>query len=244
VHALSRLAALLVLAVPLAASAGVRFDFTNEVTGDAYTYRGRIAIEGNRSRLDIVEGSHPLFNPNFSFLTRGDGTEIVVLDHAHKTYFTRKTSNMSGHLATTRGLGKSRAAHATYHRAEDGSRYILGVTYDLSNVVEGERFGGTVTLEATLDVDPILRQKALPWGLLFGIKTGYESIDRALARRLTDRLPRKQVVTVSRRIAGGPEITTTMTTVIENITNSKVDYDELRAPDAYRYQEPSFVFGR
>ncbi|HEX6161408.1 MAG TPA: hypothetical protein VF111_14630, partial [Thermoanaerobaculia bacterium] len=193
-----RLFALVALAAPAAAMAGVRFDLSTEFSGsEGYSYRGRMIIDGNRTRIDVTEGSHPLFNPNFTILTRDRGAEIVVLDHVRRTYFSRKTAAMSGHLSTIRGIGKSDARRPRIHSAHRDGAFVLTATYGLANEVEGEHFQGTVEMDVRIETHPDARQHALPWGLLFAVKSGYEGVDRALARRLTDRLPTKQVVTVT-----------------------------------------------
>jgi hypothetical protein len=239
---LARFAVLVTIAT--SAAAGVRFDFSVELSGDAYSYRGKIAIQGTSSRVDIVEGSHPLFNPNYTILTRAGGNEIVVLDHRRRTYWKRRTGDMAGHLATTRGIGKSTARRPRLETAREGATQLLTARYELMMDVEGERFPGTVEMEARVETDARIEQRALPWGLVFAVKTGYEDIDRAIARRLTRNLPLHQVVTVSRRIADGPVVTETLTATVANLVEEDIAGDEFTAPAGYRYEEPAFVFGR
>lgn len=227
---------------PLAAGAGTRFDFATEVTG--YSYSGHMAIDGARSRVDITEGTHPLFNAGFSIITRGGGKEIVVIDHKQKTYFVRQMANFGGHLATARGLGRTTASRPRVQRTKpDDSTYVVHAEYDLQMDVEGEKFGGTVTLDARFEVDPHIEQRALPWGLQFAAKTGFEDIDRALASRIPDRLPLRQVVTVSRRIADGQLVTESITTTVTNVRKEPLTDDDFLAPEGYRYKEPVFSFG-
>jgi hypothetical protein len=226
---------------PLAAAAGTRFDFTTEVTG--YSYSGHMAIDGQRSRVDITEGTHPLFNPAFSIITRGGGKEIVVLDHKQHTYFVRHMTSMGGHLATARGLGRTTAEHPHVRRTRpEPQTYVVHAGYDLLMEVEGEKLKGTVELEARFEIDPHVEQLALPWGLQFAAKTGYENVDRALADRIPDRLPLRQVVTVSRRIADGQLFTETITTTATNVRTEPMNNDEFLAPDGYTYKEPVFDF--
>jgi hypothetical protein len=240
---LLRFCALLVATLtPLVAAAGTRFDFTTEVTG--YSYSGHMAIDGTRSRVDITAGNHPLFNPGFSIITRNAGTEIVVIDHAQKTYFVRKMGAIGGHLATARGLGPTTASHPRVSRSKkDGDSFEVRAEYDLSMQIEGETIPATVELNATFDVDPKIEQRALPWGLQFAAKTGFEDVDRALAGRIPARLPLRQVVSVSRRIADGPVTTETITTIASNVRTEAMSSDEFLAPDGYRYKEPVFSFG-
>jgi hypothetical protein len=241
-HWLARFAVLVTIAVP--AAGGIRFDVTAELSGDGYSYSGRMAIQGASSRLDIVEGTHPLFNPNYTILTRGWGNEIVVLDHTRRTYFKRRTFELAGHLPATRGIGKSSATKARVEIAREGTTQVLRARYQLQMEVEGERFPGTVDLQARIEVSPQLEQRALPWGLVFAMKTGYPDVDRAIARRLTRSLPVRQVVTVSRRISDGQLVTETLTATTANLIEVEIDPDEFTAPAGYRYEEPAFVFGR
>ena len=227
---------------PLAAAAGTRFDFTTEVTG--YAYSGHMAIDGTRSRVDITAGTHPLFNPGFSIITRGAGKEIVVLDHKQHTYFVRRVATIGGHLATARGLGQASALrpHVRKSRTEPAT-YVVRADYELQMEVEGEKLTGTVELEARFEIDRRIAQRALPWGLQFAAKTGYSNVDLALAASIPDRLPLRQFVSVSRRIADGPVITETITTTATNVRTEAMSDDEFLAPDGYRYQEPVFNFG-
>jgi hypothetical protein len=235
---------------PCGAAAGVRFDFATEVTG--YAYSGRMSIDGTRARVDITQGSHPLFNPNVSIISRSGGKEIVVLDHAQKTYFVRNMANMGGHLPATRGIGQSTALKPHIRKSRiagtpiDGvatERHVLHADYELSMVIEGETLKGSVQLEATFDVAPQIRQHALPWGLQFAAKTGFDNIDHGLAGRIPARLPLRQFVSVSRRIADGPLVTETITTTASNVRTEEMTDEDFLAPRGYRYKEPVFEFG-
>jgi hypothetical protein len=227
---------------PLAAAAGTRFDFATEVTG--YSYSGHMAIDGARSRVDITEGAHPLFNAGFSIITRGAGKEIVVVDHKQHTYFVRQMVNFGGHLATARGLGRTTASHPRVQKTHpEDATYLVHAEYDLQMEIEGEKLPGTVTLDARFEVDPRVEQRALPWGLQFAAKTGFDDVDRALAAKIPDRLPLRQVVSVSRRIADGQLITETITTTVTNVRKETISDDEFLAPEGYRYKEPVFSFG-
>ncbi|HYO79554.1 MAG TPA: hypothetical protein VE010_24020, partial [Thermoanaerobaculia bacterium] len=68
-----RLAFLIALTFPIIVAAGIRCDFTTSVTSPEYSYSGVLAIEGEHSRIDVVEGSHPLFKKNTSIITRSAG---------------------------------------------------------------------------------------------------------------------------------------------------------------------------
>lgn len=235
-------AVLVATLTPLWVTAGTRFDFTTELT--SYAYSGHMAIDGTRSRVDITTGTHPLFNPKVSILTRHSGQEIVVIDHAHRTYFVRKMTGRGGHLGTTGGLGRTRASKPRIRRTRNGATYAVSASYDLTMEVEGETLTATVVLSATFEVDPKIEQRALPWGLQFAAKTGFEDIDDSLASRIPRRLPLRQVVTSSRRIADGPLVTETITTTVTNVRTETMSDDEFLAPEGYRYQEPVFDFGR
>ena len=83
VTALSHFGAVLTLLVAaLPSAAGTRFDFAVEAPG--YTYKGKMALDGERLRLDISEGNHPLFNSNISIISREAGTEVLVIDHVSR----------------------------------------------------------------------------------------------------------------------------------------------------------------
>jgi hypothetical protein len=224
-------------------SAGVRFDFTSELSSPQYSYSGTITIDGENARVDIAEGNHPMFNAHSSIITRRRGAELVIIDHARKTWFSRQASRMAGHLAAVRGIGRA-TAHRERTRAErKGDEHRLYATYDISMVVEGEKIDGVVEIEAVTQLGSGVRQNALPWGLQFAAKTGFDDVDRAIARRLPAALPLKQVVTASRSLAGGEPVREMITTTVSNVTEAKIDVRIFFPPSGYTYEEPVFVFG-
>ncbi len=240
---IARLFLLLLLAIGVEARAAVSFDFTTTVKGNDFQYAGRMYIDGPNSRVDITSGTHPLFNPQRSIITRNDGREIVVLDHQRRTYFVRNTASMGGHLATARGIGKTNASRPRARVTRDGERVTVDISYRLNMEVEGERMQATVDLLAEIDPSGI-EQRALPWGLQFAAKTGYADVDELIARRLPARLPMRQVVSVSRRIGDGPMVTESITTTVTNVSEAPVAAELFLAPYGYRYEEPVFSFSR
>lgn len=241
---------LAVVSVPFSAhAAGVRFDFVAEAP--RYTYRGRMWIDGTQSRLEITEGNHPLFNPNIMILSRKAGLHITVVDHTTRTFFQRDVAASSGPLATARGMGTNTASRwhitKTRERLDDGGdateRHTVRAEYRLDMDVEGEKIDATVKMHAEFDIDPRVRQRAHPWGLQFAAKTGFAKIDDALAARIPDRLPLRQVVTFSRQITGGPVVTETLTITISNVVDETLRDAEFYPPAGYPYREPVFSFG-
>jgi hypothetical protein len=239
---ITRSLVVLLLAAAVQARAGVAFDFATTLTGNDYSYSGRMFVEDGNSRTDITAGTHPLFNPNFSIITRKHGREIVVVDHARHTYFVRNTQYMGGHLAAARGIGKTTAFKPDV-RVDRGDPLRIRATYRLTMEVEGEKLPATVELEVSVENENIA-QDALPWGLQFAAKTGFADVDDAIAKRLPKRLPRRQVVSVSRRIGDGPVVKESVTTTVTNLTESDLDNELFLAPRGYRYEEPVFDFAR
>jgi hypothetical protein len=226
--------------LPVAAAAGLRFDFATNING-SYSYAGRMAVDGTSSRTDITSGTHPLFNPNFSIITRDEGRQLLVLDHSRRTWFNRNGDLLAGHLGTTRGLGASSARKPRVRSFRDGDAQVVRAEYTLAMTVEGEKLHGSVTLDARFTLgDAVFR--ALPWGLNYAAKTGYGDVDRAIAMHVPKRLPMRQVVKASRRIGDGPMITETITTTVTNVANGDVAADVFAVPAGYRYEEPSFVY--
>lgn len=232
----------------LSAAAGTRFDFVAEAPG--YTYKGRMALDEKRLRIDITEGNHPLFNEKISIISRDAGTEVLVIDHGSKTYFQRQVGHIAGPLAMARGLGPTRASGATFTKSReplhDGGtateRHILGAEYHLDMEVEGEKLRAEVKIEAVFDIDPEIVQIAHPWGLQYAAKTGFERIDDAMARRIPNRLPLRQIVKVTRQIEGGAAITETLSIFVSNVREEEIPNGEFYAPDGYPYREPVFSF--
>lgn len=246
VTALSRLLVSILCAVSI--EAGTRFDFTAE--GPGYAYKGGMALDATRLRVDIAEGNHPLFNEKISIISRDAGADVLVIDHGSRTYFQRRIAHIAGPLSTPRGLGPTKASRARVTKSRESlsdggpatERHVVRAQYHLDMNVEGEKLEAEVTIEAVFDIDPKIRQRAHPWGLQYAAKTGFEQVDDAIARRIPDRLPMRQVVTITRRIAGGPAISETMTIIVSNVREENVPDGEFYAPAGYPYQEPVFAF--
>jgi hypothetical protein len=228
---------------------GVRFDFV--ANAGTYSYSGRMWIEGTKSRLVITEGRHPLFKPDIMILTHNGGMKVIVVDHATHTYFQRTFIEARGPLATVAGIGTSsasrwRVSKSKEHLDDGGAateRHIVRVQYDLTMEVEGQKLDGTVQMEAEFDIDPTIVQKAHRWGLQYGAKTGYPKLDDIIAGRIPDRLPLRQVVSVSRQIAGGPVMTESLQITLSNVVEETLTDREFYAPAGYPYREPVFKFG-
>lgn len=234
------------------ALAGVRFDFETSVTGSRpYSYSGRISVDTEDSRMDISSGTHPLFNPNFSVITRRDGSQLLIIDHAHKQYFLRNTEQMRGHLSTAGGIGKTTASEPVIRVAHepggsiDGTeteKHVLHAEYQLTMLVEGESLKAAVIMDVASWVTGRAPRHALPWGLHFAAKTGFPAVDRQIARNLSMGTPLKEIVTVSRRIEGGPSITETITTTISHLSETGISPRIFDIPAGYILREPTFEF--
>lgn len=231
----------------LTAFAGTRFDFVAEAPG--YTYRGTMALAGERLRIDITEGNHPLFNDQISIISRESGTEVLVIDHGSRTYFQRQIGHIAGPLSTARGLGPTKASRSKFSKTREAinergatERHTIRAEYHLDMNVQGEKLQADVAMEAVFDIDPDIVQVAHPWGLQYAAKTGFERIDEAMARQIPNRLPLRQVVTVTRQIEGGAAITEQLTIILSNVREEEIPNGEFYAPDGYPYREPVFTF--
>lgn len=231
------------------ARAGVVFDFAAEAPG--YSYSGTMTLEGPNSRLDISAGNHLLFNPAITHITRKEGAEIFVVDHSRRSYFHRlPPPEMRGPLSTTTGIGSSRLvrSHVTRSRSkpEGGriERHLIRAEYSVEMDVDGEKLDAVIHLEVEVDADPGFEQRAFPWGLQYAAKTGFEKLDWALASRIPNRLPVRQVVRASRQIAGGPLMTETITITVSNVREADAGDGIFYPPPGYRYEEPVFRFGQ
>jgi hypothetical protein len=241
---LRRLAAFVAVLLPFSAEAGVRCDFTTVLTSPSYSYGGKLTIDRDRSRVDINDGNHPLFNPNTSVITREGGGEIIILDHERRTWSQRPGKSLGGHLSTTRGVNMATTASGAEVRTDrNGAEHHLFANYTIMMEVEGERFPATVEMEVVSELGSAPRQAAFPWGLQFAAKTGFDEVDRLIERRLPLRLPMRQVVTASRQIEGGPKITETITITVDHVSEIHVDNDIFFPPKGYKYEMPVFEFG-
>jgi hypothetical protein len=246
----------LVLSLTMSGAAmATSFDFATTIDGaHPYSYEGHMTVSNTFCRVDVTRGVHPLFNPGFTIISQRNGQVILVLDHKQKTYFVRETNGMSGPLATVRGFARSTAANASVRIHSEGgeigaagarrtTRYSLHITYDMKIAVEDEQFSATVDVSGSLWTLDGPLQTALPWGIQFGAKTGFPDIDRAIARKMPNDVPVRQLITVSRRIGDGPPVTETMTTTTSNLSEEAPPPNIFGAPPDYKLREPNFSFG-
>lgn len=248
-----RVVAILLLAAGTALSAfgGTRFTFVADAPG--YSYRGRMTIDGENHRLDVTDGNHPQFDGTMSIITRRSGAEAIVLDHRTRTWFQRDLAGIAGPLVTARGIGEVSLVRSrvwkTREPLDEGGlateRHTVFAEYTLDMEIHGEHVPAEVRMRSEFDIGPRIPQLAHPWGLQFGTKTGIERVDEALARRIPNRLPLRQVVTASRQIAGGEIFTETFTLIVSEVTeDASIGAADFAAPAGYEYREPVFNYGQ
>lgn len=249
----SRVFALLFLALgtTLSASAGTRFSFIADAPG--YSYRGVMMIDGENHRLDVTEGNHPQYDGTMSIITRRSGAEALILDHRTQTWFQRDLDGIAGPLVTARGIGETTLVDSrvwkTRERIDDGGpateRHTVYAEYSIDMEIQGEHVPAQIRMRGEFDIGPRIAQLAHPWGLQFGTKTGIRKLDDALASRIPNRLPLRQVVTASRQIAGGEVYTETFTLVISDVVeDDTIGVENFAAPAGYEYREPFFNYGQ
>ncbi|MBV9496063.1 MAG: hypothetical protein JOZ54_17580 [Acidobacteria bacterium] len=245
-------AALFALALP--AFAGTSFVFECHNQGSVpYSFQGKAWIEGPHARYDVIEGSHPLFNPKMSIVSRERGAFLMIIDHRQRTYFMRSTDLMTGQLALWKGPGTSKASkHTVTASSSDETAKLAGrdtkkasvhVAYNMAMELEGEKLKGRVDADASFWMMPGALE-AIPYGLHFALKTGFPPIDADIAKALAGKgVPLREVVTISRTIEGGPAITETFKLDVSDVKEEPVPGSMFNAPEGYEYREPSFGFG-
>lgn len=242
---------LLTAGMTLSASAGTRFSFIADAPG--YSYRGVMIIDGENHRLDVTEGNHPQYDGTMSIITRKSGAEALILDHRTRTWFQRELAGIAGPLATARGIGETRLVQSrvwkTRERIDDGGaateRHTVHAEYTIDFEIYGEHVPAKIRMRGEFDIGPRVGQIAHPWGLQFGAKTGIAKLDEALARRIPNRLPLRQVVTASRQIAGGETYTETFSLIVTDLVDdAAIGPEEFAAPAGYEYREPVFNYGQ
>lgn len=238
---------------PLAA--GYVFEFQCKSTSTAsYSFRGRAVIEGANARYDVIDGAHPVFNPKITIISREGGRNLIIIDHRLKTWFMRRTGSMSGPSSTWKAPGQTSASRgwAKVVRADEASEMIAGhattkytavVEYSIAMDVEGEKMNAKVTARGSLWMMNAKDVSALPFGLHFGLKPGFPTIDEKMANRLEGKgVPLRQIVTVTRTIAGGAPVTETFELNVDAIQEQKAGEKTFQAPDGYTYREPTFGY--
>lgn len=244
-------ALLLTAAWPALAGMVIDFDCHSESTAP-YSFTARVSIDGPNARYDTIDGLHPVFNPKITVISRDEGETLIIIDHKQKTYFIRKSPSMSGPLSTWKAPGtidESKVSFDVARSEETGTiagrsvrRYDARAEYDLRMKLEGEKMTAHVQSTGTFwTIDA--RNDALPFGLEFAFKSGFESLDHKVERRLPRiGIPLKQLVSVTRTIAGGAPITERFDVTATKVTEQKLDFSLFQPPMGYQFREPTFGF--
>jgi hypothetical protein len=242
---------LTVAAFPLAAGTVMELDCHSDSTSP-YSFVARISIDGPNARFDVIEGMHPVFNPKITVISRDEGETLIIIDHKQKTYFIRKSRAMSGPISTWKapgGINESKVSFDVDRGNEletiagrSVRRYRAQAEYDISMKLEGEKMSAHVKSEGTFwTIEG--RNDALPFGLEFAFKSGFDSLDHKVGRRLPRiGLPLKQSVSVTRTISGGAPITERFDATATKVSDEKLDFAIFEPPVGYRFREPTFGF--
>ncbi|HWW61020.1 MAG TPA: hypothetical protein VN181_06615 [Thermoanaerobaculia bacterium] len=252
---LRRAVVLAMFTVSLPLSAGYVFDFQcKSASSVTYTFRGRAVIEGPNARYDVVDGAHPVFNPAITIISRDGGRNLLIIDHRLKTWFMRRTASMSGPSSTWKAPGQMSASRGWVQierAAEPGetiaghatTKYTAVTEYAIAMQVEGEKMNAQVTARASLWMMNGKGITALPFGLHFALKPGFPSIDERVANRLAGKgIPLRQIVTVTRTIAGGAPVSETFELNVDTVREEKAADATFQAPAGYAYREPTFGY--
>jgi hypothetical protein len=242
---------LTIAALPAAAGTVIELDCHTDSSAP-YSFVARVSIDGPNARYDVIEGTHPVFNPKITVISRDEGATLIIIDHKQKTYFIRKSRVMSGPLSTWRAPGTLEESKVSFdvEKSEEVEtiaghavrKYHARAEYDLKMKVEGEKLTAHVQSDATFwTMDA--RNDAVPFGLEFAFKSGFESLDHKVERRLPRiGIPLKQSVSVTRTIAGGAPITERFDAVATKVTEAKLDFALFQPPMGYQFREPTFGF--
>jgi hypothetical protein len=238
--------------LPAAAGTVIEFDCHSESTAP-YSFIARVSIDGPNARFDTVEGLHPVFNPKITVISRDEGETLIIIDHKLKTYFIRKSHSMSGPLSTWKAPGTVDDSRVSFDvdRTEETEtvagrpvrKYRAHAEYDLQMKIENEKLSAHVKAEGTFWTIDTMRNDALPFGLEFAFKSGFESLDHKVERRLPRiGIPLRQNVTVTRTITGGSPITERFDATATKVSEEKLDFAIFQPPMGYQFKEPTFGY--
>lgn len=242
---------LIFFALPTFAGTVMELDCHSESSAP-YSFVARVSIDGPNARFDTIEGLHPVFNAKISIISRDEGETLIIIDHKQKTYFIRKSKAMSGPLSTWKAPGTQDDSKVSFDvdRTEEletiaghqARKYRAHAEYDLHMKIENEKLSAHVNAEGTFwTIDA--RNDALPFGLEFAFKSGFESLDKKVDRRLPRiGIPVKQTVTVTRTISGGSPITERFEATATKVSEEKLDFSTFQPPMGYQFKEPTFGF--
>jgi hypothetical protein len=181
------------------------------------------------------------------------GAIILTLDEQERSYFMRSTDRMRGTIATFNAPWQRDAHDIAVKLRRDGAtqviagqpaeRFLLDVSYTIWMLVEDTAMKARVKARAELWLSDVERNRALPFGFHYAMKTGFPEVDRQISRALLGRgIPLRQTVTASRSIDGEPPIDETMTMEVDSLTVTEIPKNRFRVGHAYRYEEPSVTF--
>jgi len=249
---MKRLALLFLLVVPAFGGTVIDYECHTE-SSTSYSFTTRVSIDGPNARYDVIEGSHPMFNPMITIISRDEGTTLIIVDHKQRTYFIRKTAPMSGALSTWKAPGVVGDSHAQFEMQPEGTSTIAGrevhghrahASYDLALKIEGEALAAHVDAQGTFwTIEG--RNNALPFGVVFAFKSGLPSLDIKIERRLPRiGIPLKQTLSVTRTISGGSPIREDFTATATKVVEEKLEAAVFQAPMGYQFREPTFGYAQ
>jgi VWFA-related protein len=243
---------LLLLATTPASATVLSFEFTGDKTGDPpLRYVGRGFLDRQAFRYDYEQGNHALFHEKMSIRSADSGAILAVIDNSEGTYFLRATRNMSGMISTFRAPWEKSIEDATVELETLGrdepfndlrvTRIRLTIRYRILMELDGEKLSADVEGVGELSVVPKYRNPALPWGHQFALKTGWREVDEQIASRIAKLgFPLRQVVTVTRTIEGGIDVTERSTFNITRLREVAFAVAGFSPPAGYRFKEPAF----
>jgi len=238
---------LIVLLIAFSAEAGIVYRFSRGGSG------GRVWIDGDKKRVELDPNPGYPREYDVSITVNGKTTYVNL---QNKTYYfdddkrsgRAATSHRNFHLPipvherikgkpkiTYRNEGPDApiGGHAT-------TRHVLQVRYRLQTSISGTSLIG--------DVDATLTVLAVPTLPRFGddppVHTGLSEVDDPVMKHFAsiEGLIIAHVITVNRKLEGGPVITESSSITVEELKTIDVDAKVFEVPAGFAHQAPAYGF--
>lgn len=244
-------AAAAALCVPLQAGMTYEFRSVTEGAGGSKLV-GKAAIDGNRMRMEIIEGDNLIFKNDSVVISRDGGATLQLLDTKEKTYTEMRVDEIFGALGAAMksmgGMVKMTVNNPTVNVREAGDggtiegyptrKYLVDSSYELAIRVMGMSRKSQVESQTEAWVTDKIKPEFGTFIQQRGWKTGMEDFDKLIDQQASAMkgFPLKQIVRTKTTSGRNTESTTTTMTVT-NIRETAVADSQFQIPAGYEKVE-------
>ncbi|HVR39994.1 MAG TPA: hypothetical protein VMU84_12935 [Thermoanaerobaculia bacterium] len=237
------------LTFAISANAGVVYHFSTKFVGGRFEVKqsGKVWVEGNSYRFEIDPDASKSQRPFDVAISTDADTTAKFLNTNKQTWWDRQRvgtmtrSSMLFDLPMAGGKVGRRRVQLNENGTEtiaghEAKKHVIDIDYQIEARIDGSPLRGNVKATAIIWTAESLPRLPLQRPL----KTGFDEVDRDLAQasaKIKGMVLRHEL-TVTRTLAGGPPVTETVTTIVDDVDVMNVDPSRFEVPSGFRYEAP------